>query len=190
MASLVYSLGKPHYKCVFLYTAIRLSHHNTSFPGRSTEAAGSEGTPSEHPLLISPRFGAARLDPASSELRIVSLRPVDAGSSTVRVAVPEAVAKEFSGSLKDAPVTVEWRRGDGAWQSRTVPHRLLHLVGNQLTILAAGLGNPASATVRVTFNGETSAEVRGEDLVDVDGGLEPGAQTGTSLVVYGSIVCF
>ena len=152
-----------------------------SIPG--TEAATSE-TPSTEDSLhetISTRLGAARLEPASSELRIVGLDAVDAGSSSVRVAVPEAVASEFSGSLKEAPVTVEWHYGDGAWESRTVPRRLLHLSGDVLTILVTGLGKPGAATLRVSLDGEMSAEVRGADLLrDGDGAKMTEEHTGTS----------
>ncbi|XP_043235757.1 uncharacterized protein LOC122388618 isoform X3 [Amphibalanus amphitrite] len=151
----------------------------------SAEESTSEGPFMEDPLegeSISTRFGAARLDPASSDLRIVGLDAVDAGSTSVRVEVPEAVARELSGSLKEAPVTVQWRYiGDGAWESRTVPHRLLHLGDRLLTMLVTGFGRPGDAILKVSLNGETSAEVRGADLLsEQDGGKMNEEHTGAN----------
>ena len=129
---------------------------------------------------IQPRSGAARLE-KTSPLRITELRPLTGTSSELKLNISDDILDSIL-SVNTRPLLVEWRYGDAArWQSAEVRVDDFSVESlDTLVMTVEGLQRPRQARVRVSYAGETSPVVRGEDVVPVDATLPPpGVETTT-----------
>ena len=85
-------------------------------------------------------------------------------------------------SADTQPLLVEWRYADSErWRAAQVGVDEFSVESlDTLVMTVEGLQRPRQASVRVSYAGETSAVVRGEDVVPPDATVPPPSQTETT----------
>ena len=137
-------------------------------------------TEPEPTLGVRPRSGAARLQ-ETPQLRVTELKPLSDDETELKLLISDAILDSILSS-ETRPLLVEWRYGgDTRWRSAEVGVDDFSVESlDTLVMKVTGLRDPRRASVRVSYAGETSPVVRGEDLVPEGATLPPPPEAETT----------